>query len=576
MSLFLIKRFLLPFLICSVALSCRRYHEPIEIAKAEAYIHTNPQLSRNLLDNVEKYMQDNAPQLERTHYELLSIQANDKLRVPQPNDSAISRIVNFFEQSKQNRYVNDLMLAYYYKGSFFRDRHDVPRAVKFYLKAINSADTAAVDFDYDAYCAILTQLGYLYSDECMKEEHLAMAQRSFSYRERCKDVIPMLADLAYAYDLNNEVDSAKKYYNDFFESIKSNQALLESYKMAIARIISFFRKQGDTKRAIEIFAYYKSDKSSLYDNFVIGDYMRMKGYLDSAIYYYTPATRSDRLWMSCAALREIANVYADKGDIAKAAHYALLCISKYEKLHEEMNMESVARMKSLYDYSIHEEQAALERARRVNMTWYAIAGGLFILLLSSFVAIFLILRKRRLENKLRLQQIEIAREKEVQKKLEESLLTESEKNRRLRHDLNIAKTVQDKTRLKRSEVCGLIKTKAARGEELTNSEWDEFDELIESIWPNLCELLKKEFHISSNIQQRICTLILLGFNGKDIRSLLNNSRQSYHGKCRRILYKLTHTSQATEMVKESDHPAVEIQLAEALNDFVRETYGTET
>ena len=180
MSLFLIKRFLLPFLICSVALSCRRYHEPIEIAKAEANIHTNPQLSRNLLDNVEKYMQDNAPQLERTHYELLSIQANDKLRVPQPNDSAISRIVNFFEQSKQNRYVNDLMLAYYYKGSFFRDRHDVPRAVKFYLKAINSADTAAVDFDYDAYCAILTQLGYLYSDECMKEEHLAMARRSFS------------------------------------------------------------------------------------------------------------------------------------------------------------------------------------------------------------------------------------------------------------------------------------------------------------------------------------------------------------------------------------------------------------
>lgn len=59
--------------------------------------------------------------------------------------------------------ANELMEAYLYHGSAYRDLRDTPRALKFYLKAVETADTTDADFDWYQYSMLLEQLAEIYS-----------------------------------------------------------------------------------------------------------------------------------------------------------------------------------------------------------------------------------------------------------------------------------------------------------------------------------------------------------------------------------------------------------------------------
>ncbi|MBP3251732.1 MAG: hypothetical protein J6M25_03675, partial [Prevotella sp.] len=91
---------------------------------------------------------------ERMYYELVKMKAENKADVQFTSDSIIKDVVNYYKEGDSN----DRMLAYYLLGRVHSDMGEAPEALQAYYDAIESADTARDDFDYNTLIAVYGQM----------------------------------------------------------------------------------------------------------------------------------------------------------------------------------------------------------------------------------------------------------------------------------------------------------------------------------------------------------------------------------------------------------------------------------
>ena len=103
----------------------------------------------------------------KMRYQLLKAKAENKLYLPMPSDSSFQDVVDYYDSKGTS---NEKMEACYLMGCIFRDRKEAPKAMMWYNKAIECADTLSKKCDYVTLFSIYGQKAEVYSRQYLHRE----------------------------------------------------------------------------------------------------------------------------------------------------------------------------------------------------------------------------------------------------------------------------------------------------------------------------------------------------------------------------------------------------------------------
>ena len=108
-----------------------------------------------MLDSMKPQMSE-VGEAVKNYYLLLRIKAADKAYITHTSDTAILRLVDYYENDGDKTL---LPITYYYAGRVYRDLQDAPQALDFFRKAEDAIkDCGSEDTKFLAY--IYGQIGY--------------------------------------------------------------------------------------------------------------------------------------------------------------------------------------------------------------------------------------------------------------------------------------------------------------------------------------------------------------------------------------------------------------------------------
>ena len=215
--------YIIGLLLLLPACTGRRGPYPERLLRASRLVEARPDSALACLDSLGMPL-SRLSEEARMYAGLLRIKACDKLYIPHASDSAINRIVEFYEHFGDRERLAE---AYFYQGSVYRDLKDAPRA----LLALQAA--AAQKSTNDTLNGrIYGQLASLFAYQGAYEESKEAIRNTYIYNIRCKDY----KGLAYSYrnmarmfDKEAEKDSAEMYYRKAYlgkmRTIKASQSI---------------------------------------------------------------------------------------------------------------------------------------------------------------------------------------------------------------------------------------------------------------------------------------------------------------------------------------------------------------
>ena len=113
---------------------------------------------------------------QKAYYLSLLAEASNKLYKQMPSDTAFQEVVDYYDRHGD---ANRQLKAYYLMGCIYRDRHEAPMALQWYLDAVEKADTLASDCDYLTLMKVYGQMADIYHRQLMPLEEID-SRRQFS------------------------------------------------------------------------------------------------------------------------------------------------------------------------------------------------------------------------------------------------------------------------------------------------------------------------------------------------------------------------------------------------------------
>lgn len=147
------------FIVIISACSDDRY--PKQLVAADSLADKDPKRAIAQLDRMIPQIKD-AGEAVKNYYALLRIKADDKAYVKHKSDTAILRLVDYYEKGGDKKL---LPVAYYYAGRVYFDLNNYPEALKYFQKVTGMSEEEH-PLAYKAY----SQMGsiFLYQDYMIK------------------------------------------------------------------------------------------------------------------------------------------------------------------------------------------------------------------------------------------------------------------------------------------------------------------------------------------------------------------------------------------------------------------------
>ena len=158
-------------------------------ASADSLADVDADSARRLLGSLRDEMESSSRSV-RNHYALLCIKADDKAYIRQTSDSAILRLVDYYEHGGDERL---LPVAYYYAGRAYRALNDAPQALDYLQKAAEAGERIIPNAKLLG--RIYAQIGYVLSYQCIYQEALTNHKKSYQINRYNKDTLSMLYNL---------------------------------------------------------------------------------------------------------------------------------------------------------------------------------------------------------------------------------------------------------------------------------------------------------------------------------------------------------------------------------------------
>ena len=488
---------------------------------------------------------------------LLLAESENKLDKQMPSDTVFQEVVDYYERHGN---ANERMKAYYLMGCIYRDMHEAPMALQWYLDATEQADTLSPDCNYWTLTKIYGQMAGIYHSQLMPLEEIESRRQFSKYAEKAGntyqtirgvekqlEAYQMIGDTAMILALTDSV-------HDLYLQADMPQAAASVYPTAI--YIYLARK--DYRKAKELMDIYET-QSGLFDaegniSKTREGYYCFKGMYyqginkhDSAKYYYHKLLQYG---LDMSSYNGLFSVYWKEQNMDSVAKYSLLYRQALKDNAKTQQQEAMVMVKAMYDYNRQQKIAnekEIELIRRTNLLIYIIIGVAILLVLLS---VWYIRRNRAGKEALRKKEqlyadtlhsakVLLARKEKELEELSQQNQFLGERQRQLHQEIADAKSrikaLESSTPFQEmlphnqedamlaNPIVGMFHHFAVnpvQHHKLIPENWDELDQLMEHSLPRLYAMIVNNDFLNTE-QKRMVFLVRLHFKNNEIMNLLN-------------------------------------------------------
>ena len=542
-------------------------HKPIPeyISHIENIIEKNPDSALIILDSLEEQMQKESLST-RMYYNLLVTEACDKCDIPNPYDSLLTDVIQYYEKRKES---DKLMKAYYFMGQRHLElkAEDDPAALLYSFRALEQS----VKVEDDAFTGrIYNQIGKSFVYMNLFKEAIRELQIAYSYSLAGNDkraCIDVLCDLADVYNLQNQTDSALYYYQKAYKQSELCGDILDKKVDIWQNMAGTYIKTGNNDKAREILKKItneEKDSNKLNYN-VLGNLFLRTGQKDSAVAYFKRELENEG-WTerkyACWNLYQIEK--SDKNCVS-----ALAYLEKYaecsDSTYVQSNIKSLQKIKVLYD--LHHAEKEKEELRQENIEQRA---WIIIVMITMAVVIGVAIQYSRMKKETARRQEGILRNvyeeqyrkskqhiddnKQVIKELEEKmnsiqqekdvlckelLLVQKEKLEQTNRAVETAQRQQAllEEALRKSDIyASCYQAIEDSTVALTGTDWRKLEQVVNDTYDNFTNRLFVLHPSITTIELRICLLLKIRLPASAISQLICRT-QSAVSMSRKQLYK---------------------------------------
>ena len=503
---------------------------------------------------------------DRMRYLLLRTQAMNKAYIMLDTIKYMDEVVCYYERHGTNA---DGVQAYYMQGSVCRDKHDGPRALEYFQKALSCIDTTDVSCDFLQASYICQQMAALYDKERNYVEEIEIRKLALNYARKAKNLYEelccqnfLIAIMYLAGKKDSAIMESRKLYErnmqlgrrqyaaqtllvniDYYlerkEAVVAKQ-MLEEYR----KYSGLFDKEGNVLPGDENYYYYAGDCHFQLSN------------IDSAVFYFRKITNYpkniENLESGYFGLMEC---YLKLGQVDSVAKYAKLYTSANDSGVSRNIAEAIIRTRSLLDYNKSKQEAEMYKLRSEKNRAYTIVVIFFSLILAT-VAFWILRRQARylkiqvlrkyrkilLDMHGRGETIKVQQqEMNTIRERYEKEITQLRKLHKIDEDVDledIDAIVRNHPIVKKFHQYS--KEDVVPGE----SKWRMLYDLVEKQLPAFYkEITNHEYGLTA-VEKKVCMLVRLGFPPFEIGYLLHLSPQHVSNVRSKINQKLFHQSGA--------------------------------
>lgn len=341
------------FFVCAV-MSCQKISPDSRLLQINNIADTDPMRAISLLDSISR---DKLSIPDRHFYDLMSIKADDKAYIKHTSDSLIRDVIDWYTGHKEDSFYAE---ALYYGGRVYADLGDCPTALKFFQKALDALHNSD---NLDLEIRVLSQTGRLLNNMCLYDE-------AIPYLEQCVNVGASIDDsvvspydmqlLGSVYMHKGDYKCADKCFRVAYEKSLQADELTRAAMQGFIGANKFY--MGDMDSALILIRGIPESVekgSKLYFSSFAAQIYLEHGKLDSAYMYALDVAKGDHprfrtIGYSLLLRPELIHLSPSDSVPRYLAQYHRALV---ERDHESEN-NAVMIQNSLYNYSLHEREAA--------------------------------------------------------------------------------------------------------------------------------------------------------------------------------------------------------------------------
>lgn len=350
-----------------------------------------------MAEAMKNYVQSSTEYVKQK-YDLLNIRIRDKKdMVPSSPDSAWQAKV-FFE--KRGNLV-DKERVYYYLGSAYRDLKDYPRAVNYFLKAVESAEKCK-SADTLIWQNSLSQLANLYMLQLNYEEELSVALQVVELARQTGIKLGWhLMDVATAYNQLNDTTHCVQYCDQAY-NVYQQEKFPPKYAGSYAYMLAIYSKYQHYDKVEELLLYLQKVPEYLRPNnyeLCLAKYHENANRMDSALIHYNAYyNRINNLSGRYEASAGLQRCYLQMGDFKEAALWGSRLYKTNDSIIAQRAFEQTERARDAFHYyrDKEKEQAIIKRDEHIIFI-ATVTCLVFLCIVLGLVAFYNFRRKKYME-----------------------------------------------------------------------------------------------------------------------------------------------------------------------------------
>ena len=481
----------------------------------------NPQEAMVQLKVIREEAQSESERTRMT-WSLLWTKAQFKSDIPQESDSAMRRVVDYFDRKGTPWEQAE---AHYYLAAVYFDMHDSPRCITHALKALDLLEGLHEDsLRAPSIFRTCSMLSYVYRLQMRYGESLIYAQKEYDIAQRYGMLDPyVIMDVATSHYQLGRTDSTNVYYKKALAYI-SKEGDVAGNATHLCEMLDFYSEMGAIAEAETCYIILSSlpDSARPINYYSCkGAYYERIGQIDSAIVSYNHEMQfTNNFYAILNAALSLMNIYTDKGEYEKAAEYAKIYAVANDSVWAELKMEQANNARNEYQYQrdMAAEAEAYRKAQEAEERTHVIIGaGLLLLLLAMLLYSW---NRRRMTERLLMKEREIEQVRGANENL-------------------IQVALRSRAGADKSPIMERFRRAADGYEQIrTDDEWEELYAALDDLHPGFYQHVVSQLPEMLPKYQRIACLLKMGMTAQEIVNVTGFSKATVYRRIEEIRTKI--------------------------------------
>ena len=519
-----IQRYCLYVLLVSL-LSCGRSRYIDALDNIKRVGDSNPDTALLMLDSLAAGVRGESEYV-RNKYELLKIRLCDKAYRPATSDVGIRNLMGYFGDKGSSLERQEV---YYYAGSVYRDLCDTPRALEYFLKSLDYAQSGMV-YDTVMLRNTYSNLHYLYYNVQDYGNAALMARNELDVCRLLGSgrLIPYL-HLCSSYIGIDSLLLASEATDSAFNIIRASSVHERNYD-DLVYVLYYYSMINNKRMARECHAMIEKDSllcSGFFPCLSFAYYYDCVDKKDSAIAYCEKALGlSESLEERYDATKLLFALNKSNGDDKKACRLAYSYMQLSDSLDFGKRQEMAAQINNQHKYYIdkNREQTLSEQKEKYRRTLYV--GAFVAILLLCLGYVIHITRRNKQMKKILSLNAEIERVNSLDEDLRNQLLQkESELKEKMAQNKTLLRLLH-KSELtgKAEKIIESIRQSSNGAKTMSQSDWDQLFSAVDALYPDFKEQMVNKCDALTEQQIQFCYLLRIGLSNVQIKNVTNMSR----------------------------------------------------